>query len=425
LKSDIAGGDEPTGSVPVVSPSDSRVTISGAEVAGEVVDSAAVDPNSMLPHWTEAPTGQVPIVVAREAAEAIDPWAAIPAPAWREGEADWVAHEDQFDASVLADDTPEATWTIAAPEVEAEAILEETPRPEPQREFRTRRMQSRDMMAGRAARKTGRSVSTATLTGIAMGVVVLVLFELGTWPVAILIMGILGLAAAEAYAVYRSVGAHPATILGIVGTVTVALAVFEKGPAAIGAVTFLMLSLGFVWYMNAERRIDVMDGLGATLFVYAWIGIVGSYGLAIVSPRTFPHHNGLTIMLGVIMLTAANDSGALFIGRAVGKRPLSPALSPNKTLEGALGGMLVTVIVSLVILPLMAPWGFANAFIFALVLSCVVPIGDLFESMVKRTLGVKDIGRILPGHGGILDRVDGLLFALPTAYYLAQLIHLK
>jgi len=95
--------DVPTGETPVVSVSDPRVTITGADVAGFVVEDAPlVDPDTLLPHWTDAPTGQVPIVVAREAADGVDPWAAIPAPAWREGEADWVAHEEQFDASLLA-----------------------------------------------------------------------------------------------------------------------------------------------------------------------------------------------------------------------------------------------------------------------------------------------------------------------------------
>jgi hypothetical protein len=106
LKSDDDDGtlfDEPTGEMPVVSSTDSRVTITGAEIAADAADETMIiDPTTLLPHWTDAPTGQVPIVVAREAADSDDPWSAIPAPAWREGEADWVAHEDQFDTAILA-----------------------------------------------------------------------------------------------------------------------------------------------------------------------------------------------------------------------------------------------------------------------------------------------------------------------------------
>jgi len=90
LKSDDGSlFDEPTGEYPVTSAADPRVTITGAEIASDLVDDAPeLDPATLLPHWTDAPTGQVPIVVARESAQNDDPWSAIPAPAWREGEAD-------------------------------------------------------------------------------------------------------------------------------------------------------------------------------------------------------------------------------------------------------------------------------------------------------------------------------------------------
>ncbi|MFZ1062512.1 MAG: hypothetical protein WAN30_03480, partial [Acidimicrobiales bacterium] len=126
--------DEPTGEFPVVSATDSRVTITGADVAADVVaDVPTIDPATLLPHWTDAPTGQVPIVVAREAADRDDPWSQIPAPAWREGEADWVAHEEQFDASFLAGETKDVDarpWEFSLhDDVATDEVLEEAPRP--------------------------------------------------------------------------------------------------------------------------------------------------------------------------------------------------------------------------------------------------------------------------------------------------------
>ncbi|HEY5010377.1 MAG TPA: hypothetical protein VIH73_04415, partial [Acidimicrobiales bacterium] len=134
--------DEPTGQFPIASSSDSRVTITGAEKAADLASEAPdVDPDTLLPHWTDAPTGQVPIVVAREAAKSDDPWSAVPGPAWREGEADWVAHEDQFDASILAgtektDDARPWEFFIGdnetpAKEEEDDDPVVEAPRPEP------------------------------------------------------------------------------------------------------------------------------------------------------------------------------------------------------------------------------------------------------------------------------------------------------
>jgi len=155
------------------------------------------------------------------------------------------------------------------------------------------------------------------------------------------------------------------------------------------------------------------------------VGVLGSFALLMISPHNFSHKHGLAYVLAAIWLAVANDSGALFVGRWLGKRPLNARLSPNKTIEGAIGGTVLTLLVGAIILPLMHPWTMSHGLECAAALSVVVPMGDLFESMFKRTLGVKDLGHLLPGHGGMLDRVDGLLFALPTMYFMTHLLSLK
>jgi phosphatidate cytidylyltransferase len=424
--------DEPTGQFPVVAPSDSRVTITGADVASDIAeDTFHVDPTTLLPHWTDAPTGQVPIVVAREAALSDDPWAAIPAPAWREGEADWVAHEDQFDASILAgeekvDDA--RPWEFAldqTPEVKEEPTVE-APRPEPLRAQRTRHSASANPLAGRAVRQsTTSSISRATLTGVLLAAVVFAIFYAGPLPMAILVLVALSFASAEAFAGFRSVGAHPATILGIVAVATLGIAVYNKGLVVVGAVSVLLVIFGFIWYASAQRKIDVLDGLGATIFVYVWVGVLGSYAILLIAPHTFADRHGMAYLFGALALTICNDVGALFVGRWIGSRPLNANLSPNKTIEGTIGGTIITLLAGLIVLPRVHPWTVTHGLEAAVALAIVVPLGDLFESMVKRTLGLKDFGRLLPGHGGLLDRVDGLLFALPTMYYLLHVLKLS
>jgi phosphatidate cytidylyltransferase len=433
LKSDDGTSeDEPTGQFPVASSSDPRVTITGADVASDIVDEPSmIDPNTLLPHWTDAPTGQVPIVVARETALNDDPWSAVPAPAWREGEADWVAHEGQFDASILAgeekvDDarpwefnlTDETLAEEDEPQVEA-------PRPAPLRAQRTRHRVSANPLAGRAVRQSSNNVSLATMTGILLAIVVFGVFFAGPLAVTVLILLALAFAAAEAFAGFRTVGAHPATILGIVAVLTLGIAVYNKGLVVVGAVTVLLVIFGFIWYMSAPQKIDVLDGLGATIFVYAWVGVLGSYGILMLAPHTYPNRNGMAFVFGALALTICNDVGALFIGRWFGSHPLNAALSPNKTIEGTVGGTIITLIAGAALLPVVSPWTVAHGLEAAVALCIVVPLGDLFESMVKRTLGLKDLGRLLPGHGGLLDRVDGLLFALPTMYYLLHVIKLS
>jgi phosphatidate cytidylyltransferase len=424
--------DEPTGQYPVASTNDSRVTITGAEQASDLVDETPeIDPETLLPHWTDAPTGQVPIVVAREAALSDDPWSAIPAPAWREGEADWVAHEDQFDASFLAgeekvDDARPWEFVLPESEVAEEEIVLEAPRPEPAVVPRTRHRVSSNPLAGRAVRQSApNSVSRATATGVALAILVFGFFFAGPLPLTVLILVALGFASAEAYAGFRQVGAHPATILGIVAVVTLGIAVYNKGLIVVGAVSVLLVVFGFIWYMSAQRKIDVLDGIGATIFVYVWVGILGAYAIAILSPHTYPNRNGMAFLFGAVALTICNDVGALFSGRWFGTRPLNAALSPNKTIQGAIGGTVLTLLAGLLLLPVMSPWTRIHGLEAAVALSIVVPLGDLFESMVKRTFGLKDLGRLLPGHGGLLDRIDGLLFALPTMYYLLHVLKLS
>jgi phosphatidate cytidylyltransferase len=241
----------------------------------------------------------------------------------------------------------------------------------------------------------------------------------------VLLLAALAFASAEAYAGFRALGAHPATILGIVAVLTLGVAVYNKGLVVVGAVTVLLVIFGFIWYMFAQRKIDVLDGIGATIFVYVWVGVLGAYGIVMLAPGTYPDRHGIAYLFGAVALTICNDAGALFVGRWIGRRPLNRVLSPNKTVEGTLGGTIITLIAGAVILPLVSPWTLDHGLEAAVALSIVVPLGDLFESMVKRTLGVKDLGRLLPGHGGLLDRMDGLLFALPTMYYLLHVLKLS
>jgi phosphatidate cytidylyltransferase len=129
-------------------------------------------------------------------------------------------------------------------------------------------------------------------------------------------------------------------------------------------------------------------------------------------------------LFGAIFVTVINDVSALFVGQSLGKHPLAKNISPGKTVEGFIGGAVVSIVLAYAILPEIHPWTHTSALVVGVALAIVVPVGDLFESMVKRTLGVKDMGELLPGHGGMLDRVDGLLFALPTTYYLVHIFHL-
>jgi phosphatidate cytidylyltransferase len=130
---------------------------------------------------------------------------------------------------------------------------------------------------------------------------------------------------------------------------------------------------------------------------------------------------GQGILFAAIIGTVGYDVGGLFIGRNAGRQPLSAA-SPNKTVEGLAGGCIVAFVV-VILLGVSVGMGpiddFGEAALVGLIVAIAAPLGDLCQSLIKRDLGVKDMGTILPGHGGLLDRFDGLLFVLPAVWLLA------
>jgi phosphatidate cytidylyltransferase len=142
-----------------------------------------------------------------------------------------------------------------------------------------------------------------------------------------------------------------------------------------------------------------------------------------VSPGWDDAPRGLGLLLTVILVTWLNDTCAYLVGRAVGRRKLAPAVSPKKTVEGALGGIggaVLTAIAAEAIFGLGLSVGAAA--LFGLGLALVGQVGDLAESLIKRQAGVKDSGTLIPGHGGVLDRIDAMLFALTTGWLLVPLL---
>jgi phosphatidate cytidylyltransferase len=128
--------------------------------------------------------------------------------------------------------------------------------------------------------------------------------------------------------------------------------------------------------------------------------------------------NGLRWIAIAFLCTWACDSAAYLVGRSIGRHAFSPRISPKKTWEGAVGGVVAATLTGLLAVPLLdAPT--ALAAILGCAIAIVAIAGDLVESFIKRQLGIKDSGTLIPGHGGVLDRVDSLLFAVPLVYYAA------
>jgi phosphatidate cytidylyltransferase len=261
-------------------------------------------------------------------------------------------------------------------------------------------------------------------TGLFFALVAVLCFKAGSVATLVLAVIVVTLAAAECYAALRRSGRRPATFLGLVATVAVMVAAYAKGVAALPLVTVLVMVTAMVWYLIGAERGSPVEGISSTFLGFAWVGLTGSFGALMLAPSQYPHRHGVAFLLGAVVAGVGVDVGGLAVGSWLGRHPLAPQVSPNKTWEGLFGGAVLAVVLSVAVTGMVHPWTPGKAAVLGVVAAVVAPIGDLCESLVKRDIGLKDMGSMLPGHGGVLDRVDGVLFVLPATYYLVRVLHL-
>lgn len=419
-------------------------------------------PPTDLPHWTEPPTGQVPRIFAVEDLEGEGSdegaWSSFTSgqPRWRGEGPDLDDEYDDFSrladdetriGAMAGDDRPDPEDFFAFDdEVEAGGEWDdEAAAPAgggwedggwEEEGGRTRSISSdphrtaarRQAAAYQRPANAGRDVPVAIGVGVGFAVVALVCFNLGPAATTALITAVLAVAAAEFFNVLRQAGYQPATLLGLSATVALPLAAYNEGEAAIPLVLFLTVAFGLVWFLAGAGGTDrPVIGLSSTLLGVAWIGLLGSFAVLMVADVVDGlgfGENGVGILLVAVLGTVGYDVGGFIVGRNAGTRPLSAA-SPNKTVEGLVGGVLGAIAVGFVAAAFIGPLkdaDFAEQLLVAVGIAIAAPLGDLCESLVKRDLDVKDMGAILPGHGGFLDRFDAMLFVLPTVYYLSRVV---
>lgn len=195
-----------------------------------------------------------------------------------------------------------------------------------------------------------------------------------------------------------------------IGTITMVVATWMGGLAA-GLVAFLLTAAAvFVWRVLDGIERAPRDAMAA-IFALAWISLLGCFAVALAEMARAPWMIALLVMMPV-----ANDTGGWAFGVMWGKHPMSPSISPKKSWEGFAGSAVAVVVVAqlIVTLGMGLPWYLALLVAVAAVLCST--IGDLSESLLKRDLGVKDMGSIFPGHGGMLDRIDSILMWAPFCY---------
>jgi phosphatidate cytidylyltransferase len=249
------------------------------------------------------------------------------------------------------------------------------------------------------------------LVGVAAIPIVLGVVYLGGWWVFGLAAVAAGIALHEYWLMTRPL--RPLAPAGYVGA-ALALAAAEVGDVRwmIGG-AMSAFALAFVLKAVSDTRQAATTSISATVMGTMWIGL----GLGfLILVRELPEHGRLAAFT-VLLAVWAGDTFAYFGGRLVGRHKMAPRTSPGKTWEGFFFGAAATIFVTFVALYEQDFLTIAESLVLGAVLAVAAPLGDLFESLLKRDAGVKDSGSLLGGHGGMLDRLDAFLFAAPAAYF--------
>jgi phosphatidate cytidylyltransferase len=261
--------------------------------------------------------------------------------------------------------------------------------------------------------RAGRNLPLAIVTGLLLAGVLIGTLVLSRPLFVVFLLGIVTLALLELLAVLRARATRPARPVVLAMGALLVVGAYLEGPAALSFGLLATILAAFGWYLVDPGRTEVTRNVAATVFAVVYVPFMAAH-LSLVVDRA-EHYVGA--LLGYAVLVVVYDTAAYATGATVGRHPIAPQVSPNKSWEGAIGASVACLLAGAFLLPLWEPWTLASGLVLAAATCVVAPLGDLSESMLKRDLAVKDMGSILPGHGGMLDRIDALLFMAPVLYY--------
>ncbi|MDE0700366.1 MAG: hypothetical protein F4Y27_13755 [Acidimicrobiaceae bacterium] len=380
------------------------------------------DDDAAVPHWSQPPTGSVPKVGAPAESVTFNPQAEPePAEPGAEEHPGWAAESTGPTWAGEGQVRPPSPPPRSV-DMDADAFFahdDDEPPPPPT-------APPPSLSAALGVSGGDRNFFTATVVGIGLAILILAAMAYREWVAVAVVTVVLAVAAVEFFNAVRVAGLQPAVLLGLASVVSMPLAVYWRGESAAGLVLVLSVVFGALWYLLVAPSDSPVRGLGSTMLGILHVGLLGSYAALMLS---IPDH-GTGLLTAAIIVTVSYDTGALVVGRTMGRSPLSAA-SPNKTLEGLVGGVVAAIGAAFVMGFLSQPspladvstgGGFTDILILGIAAAIAAPAGDLAESQIKRDLGIKDMGSILPSHGGILDRFDSLLFVLPTTFYVSRFV---
>jgi phosphatidate cytidylyltransferase len=237
---------------------------------------------------------------------------------------------------------------------------------------------------------------------------------------ALLIAAMAGIAGWEFYGMASRLKIQPLTYFGIVWVLLTVVSPVCPYPSVLTILITLSIIISLIWLLFRHPRDQAFTNWAWTMAGILYIGWMLSYWIKLRGLET-----GKELVFFAMFTTFANDTGAFFIGKTWGKRALYPSISSGKTWEGAIGGLACSLAAVFIINAIFKlPFSYWQIAVAGLIVSIFAQLGDLAESLLKRNAGVKDAGKLVPGHGGILDRLDSLIFTGVIVYLLVELTKL-
>ncbi len=273
--------------------------------------------------------------------------------------------------------------------------------------------------------RAGRNLGSAIGVGLGLGAYVVATLMFFKPGFVALVAVALALGSIELWTALKRHGLNAAIVPILVGIVPITAGSYlagQQSPVVFSTTSVLLASLALtvlgalVWRLPGGAQGYVTD-VAASLMIIGYVPLLGSFAALMLAGE-----NGSARMVTFLLVVVMSDTGGYVVGVLFGRHPMVPTISPKKSWEGFGGSITAAAVGSSILLYFMLDVPFYWGLLFGAVISAVAVLGDLAESMLKRDLGIKDMSQLLPGHGGLMDRLDSILFAVPTAYLLLTLI---
>jgi phosphatidate cytidylyltransferase len=266
-----------------------------------------------------------------------------------------------------------------------------------------------------AGPKAGRNLRAAITIGVLLGGALAASLFIVKWVFVAFTIVIMMAAVFELSRALRGRAVAVPAIPLAVGAAAVLVATYKGGTEKLVVASLLLVVAAVAWGAVTDG-VDKLAGIAASVFVACYVALLGGFAVLMVVPGDGPRR-----VAAFVATVVCSDTGGYAVGVFLGKHPMAPGVSPKKSWEGFGGSATACALCGGLLFPLTLHATWWQGVVFGLAIVVTATIGDLSESLIKRDLGIKDMSNLLPGHGGVMDRIDSLLLAAPVAWALLTL----